>query len=422
MKASCAPRKAPPRCSERLASSGRFAGVLLLAPLLVLLASSDACGDPPRFVTMKPKADPASSYSPGFVTVTPQGNTTSGYPPGHRILYECRLGFQPVTPGQVLALVCQENKTWSSLQEGCKRKQCSNLADPTNGQVIFVNGSMEFGSQAHYVCNQGYYLIGTSISHCGISGDGVDWSDHPPTCEKVLCKPPKEIPNGKYTNSHKDIFEYNEVVTYSCDPSNGPDEYSLIGESRLICVGNDEWSSQPPQCKVVKCEYPAVENGTIVSGHGHKFYYKATVVFKCNEGFNLHGNNIVVCGENSTWEPELPKCIKVSIPPSTHPPIPSTHPPVPSTHPPVPSVSVSTRSTQQPMPSASGHPSPTDATPPNDAEGLGAGFIVLIVIALLVGIGVLLCLYFCLYRQKKKGTYLTGESHRQDILFLSEKR
>ncbi|XP_017916288.1 PREDICTED: membrane cofactor protein isoform X7 [Capra hircus] len=376
MKASCAPRKAPPRCSERLAS-GRSVGVLLLAPLLLLPTSSDACDDPPRFVTMKPKADPASSYSPGFVTVkpqgdttsgyrpgfvtvTPQGNTTSGYPPGYRILYECRPGFQPVTPGQVLAIVCQGDYTWSSLQEGCKRKQCSNLADPINGQVIFVNGSVEFGSQAHYVCNQGYYLIGTSISHCDISGNDVGWTDYPPTCEKILCKPPEEIPNGKYTNSHKDVFEYSEVVTYSCDPSSGPDEYSLIGESRLTCVGNDEWSSQPPQCKVVKCEYPAVENGMIVSGFGPKHYYKATVVFKCNDGFNLHGDSIVVCGENSTWEPELPKCIK-------------------------------------------GHPSPTDATPPNDAEGLGAGFIVLIVIALLVGIGLLLCLYFCLCRQKKKG-------------------
>ncbi|KAM7234769.1 hypothetical protein CapIbe_013589 [Capra ibex] len=412
MKASCAPRKAPPRCSERLAASGRFVGVLLLAPLLLLPTSSDACGDPPRFVTMKPQADPASSYRPQVVTVKPQGDTTSGYRPGDRILYECRLGFQPVTPGQVLAIVCQDDYTWSSLQEGCKGKQCSNLADPINGQVIFVNGSVEFGSQAHYVCNQGYYLIGTSISHCDISGNDVGWSDYPPTCEKILCKPPEEIPNGKYTNSHKDVFEYSEVVTYSCDPSNGPDEYSLIGESRLTCVGNDEWSSQPPQCKVVKCEYPAIENGMIVSGFGQKHYYKATVVFKCNDGFNLHGDSIVVCGENSTWEPELPKCIKVSIPPSTHPPIPSTHPPVPS-------VSASTRSTQQPMPSASdskptsptmtpglthpGHPSPTDATPPNDAEGLGAGFIVLIVIALLVGIGLLLCLYFCLCRQKKKG-------------------
>lgn len=40
MKASCAPRKAPPRCSERLASSGRSVGVLLLAPLLLLPMSS----------------------------------------------------------------------------------------------------------------------------------------------------------------------------------------------------------------------------------------------------------------------------------------------------------------------------------------------------------------------------------------------
>ncbi|XP_010835156.1 PREDICTED: membrane cofactor protein isoform X9 [Bison bison bison] len=323
----------------------------------------DACDDPPRFVSMKP-----------------QGTLKPSYSPGEQILHECRPGFQPITPGQVLALVCQDNNTWSSLQEGCKRRRCPNLADPTNGQVILVNGSTEFGSEVHYVCNNGYYLLGTSISYCEVSGTGVNWSDNPPTCEKILCQPPPEIQNGKYTNSHKDVFEYNEVVTYSCDPSNGPDGYSLVGESKLTCIGNGEWSSQPPQCKVVKCVYPAIEHGTIVSGFGPKYYYKATVVLKCNEGFNLYGNSVVVCGENSTWEPELPKCIK-------------------------------------------GHPPhPTDASPPNGAEGLGAGYIVLVIVAVLIGVGLLLCLYCCFCRQRKKGIYVTGESHRQDILFLSEKR
>uniref|UniRef100_A0A8B9X4D5 Membrane cofactor protein n=1 Tax=Bos mutus grunniens TaxID=30521 RepID=A0A8B9X4D5_BOSMU len=334
------------------ASSGRFAWVLLLAPLLLLPTSSDACGDPPRFVSMKP-----------------QGTLKPSYSPGEQILYECRLGFQPITPGQVLALVCQDDNTWSSLQEGCKRRRCPTLADPTNGQVILVNGSTEFGSEVHYVCNNGYYLLGTRISYCEVSGTGVNWSDNPPTREKILCQPPPEIQNGKYTNSHKEVFEYNEVVTYSCDPSNGPDEYSLVGESKLTCIGNGEWSSQPPQCKVVKCVYPAIEHGTIVSGFGPKYYYKVTVVLKCNEGFNLHGNSVVVCGENSTWEPELPKCIK-------------------------------------------GHPPrPTDASPPNGAEGLGAGYIVLVIVALLA-------LDYCsactaVFADKgRKGKQNVADSHR----------
>ena len=61
---------------------------------------------------------------------------------------------------------------------------------------------------------------------------------------------------------------------------------------------------------VVKCPYPVVPNGEIVSGFGSKFYYKAEVVFKCNAGFTLHGRDTIVCGANSTWEPEMPQCIK----------------------------------------------------------------------------------------------------------------
>ena len=61
---------------------------------------------------------------------------------------------------------------------------------------------------------------------------------------------------------------------------------------------------------VVRCVYPIDEHGMILSGFGPKYYYKATFVFKCDEGFNLHGNSTVVCGVNSTWEPQLPKCSK----------------------------------------------------------------------------------------------------------------
>ena len=68
---------------------------------------------------------------------------------------------------------------------------------------------------------------------------------------------------------------------------------------------------------VVKCDYPVVKHGSIVSGFRGKYYYNVEVVFQCHDGFYLHGSSTVVCGANGTWEPELPKCttkgMKVSV-------------------------------------------------------------------------------------------------------------
>ncbi|XP_039732395.1 membrane cofactor protein-like isoform X2 [Pteropus medius] len=188
------------------------------------------------------------------------------------------------------------------------KKSCPQLEEPLNGQIIYVNRTFQFGSQAHYVCNEGFILRGTKILYCELSGSNVDWSDNPPECEKIICRAPPNIANGKYTNSDKPIFDYNEVVTYSCNPSMGQDKYSLVGESKLTCRGL--WSSDPPECKVVKCQDPVVENGRLVSGFGRKYYYKDEVAFECNQGSHLKGNNTIFCGANSVWEPEMPECTK----------------------------------------------------------------------------------------------------------------
>ncbi|XP_032949319.1 LOW QUALITY PROTEIN: membrane cofactor protein-like [Rhinolophus ferrumequinum] len=232
MTASCAPRKAPPPRPASPFSSWSFVGILLVVQVLLLPTSSDACGDPPRFGSMMLKGLPKTVYLPG-----------------DRIIFKCRLGYKPVVPPLTTSTVCQPDNTWAPFQEVCTRKLCPQLGEPQNGQIIYINGTFEFGPQAYYVCNEGYYLIGTKIIYCELSGDTVDWSDSPTQCEKVLCQPPGKISNRKYTNNHKDTFEYNEVVTYSCNPSNGPDEYSLVGESKLICSGHNTWSSDPTECK-----------------------------------------------------------------------------------------------------------------------------------------------------------------------------
>uniref|UniRef100_A0A8D1I0L0 Sushi domain-containing protein n=1 Tax=Sus scrofa TaxID=9823 RepID=A0A8D1I0L0_PIG len=238
-----------------------------------------------------------------------QGALQLTYRPGDRAQYECRLGFHPMVPALPTTSVCQDNNTWSPLQEACRRKSCPNLGDPVNGLVNYINGSRLFGSHAQYECNEGFSLIGANILHCEISGNGVAWSDLPPICERIFCGTPANITNGHFT-VYKEQYEYNELVTYRCDPSDESDEYSLIGDPLLLCVGHDRWSSDPPECKVVKCNYPVIRNGAMISGYRIKYYYKAEVVFECNEGFILLGNNTIVCGANSTWEPEIPSCIE----------------------------------------------------------------------------------------------------------------
>ncbi|XP_044904821.1 membrane cofactor protein isoform X5 [Felis catus] len=188
----------------------------------------DACGEPPKFETMKLKGKPKKYYEVG-----------------EKIYYECLPGRITVFP--VMAY-CEQNHSWFPLQEACMKKECDRLS-LQHGEVVAPNKTFSFDHEAHFYCDEGYYLVGQQVIVCNLRGNDVYWSDNPPQCKKIYCQPPAKINNGKYSNSHRTIFEYNELITYSCNPSQGSDEFSLVGDSKLICVGNNKWSSDPPQCK-----------------------------------------------------------------------------------------------------------------------------------------------------------------------------
>ena len=65
----------------------------------------DACGDPPRFETMRLQGVPKPRYCPG-----------------ERIQYDCRLGFRPIIPLRSRSAVCEDDNTWSALEEACTSK------------------------------------------------------------------------------------------------------------------------------------------------------------------------------------------------------------------------------------------------------------------------------------------------------------
>ncbi|KAM5307294.1 LOW QUALITY PROTEIN: membrane cofactor protein-like [Glossophaga mutica] len=260
------------------------------------------------------------------------------------VFYDCKPGYyyKLFSPYNTF---CESNGTWYPL-EACYKKSCPTPKVPNGGATDSQIG-FEFDKEAHFYCDDG-----------------------------ILCQSPGKVENGKHTNSWRNVFEFNELVTYSCDPSNGPDEYSLVGESKLICSGPGKWSSDPPQCKVVKCDYPVLKHGRPKLLKKNFFSYQDEILFQCLEGFYLNGSNPVFCGGTNTWEPEMPMCIKGFKP--IHP----TKPPV-SRYP--------------------GYPNPRELPPIEEIVELDPGVIALIIFTILVAIAIICtCLYKFLRREKDK--------------------
>ncbi|KAF6074137.1 CD46 molecule [Phyllostomus discolor] len=368
MTASCGSRRIPARRPKSSFSCWSFVGILLVVLVALLPTPTDACGAPLRYDSMML-----------------QGGSKDVYQAGDSVQYKCRPGYMRILPGLPVSSACQSDNTWEPLQEACTRKPCPQLPDPINGQV---NGSFEYGSKIHYTCNEGYHLVGKATLYCQLSEDTVGWDADPPQCEKNLCQPPKQIENG-ITNTQKESYEYNEVVIYSCVSN----IYSLIGESRLICSERNEWSSDPPECKVVRCTSPVPKNGQLLSGHKTLFSYQDKVLLGCKEGFHLQGSKTVVCGANSEWEPQPPQCIIGPVtsarPPSTSHPGPA---PGPSTH----------------RPSTL---SPTHSPPEG---GLGTGGIAAIVISVVAAI-VIIGAGLLYHHKKKKGKTDVNAEYRQAL-------
>ncbi|KGL83814.1 Complement receptor type 1, partial [Tinamus guttatus] len=215
--------------------------------------------------------------------------------------YQCRPGYTPAS-GKHLYTVCQ-NSTWAWDSNFCIGKNCGPPEIP-NGKID-ENANFLFGGIVHFSCNTGYRLIGDETAQCILDGTDVVWSQIP-HCEIIPCEPPPAIANGQFT-ADEGSFTFGSTVTYSCHQN-----FTLIGEPTIYCTSDDnlngKWSGPAPECKVVRCQNPEVENGEKVSGFGPVYTYKDAVTFQCKSGFLLNGSSVVICEANSTWQPPLPLC------------------------------------------------------------------------------------------------------------------
>ncbi|NXG53046.1 C4BPA protein, partial [Psilopogon haemacephalus] len=240
-------------------------------------------------------------------------NTMKSFPVGTSVSYICRPGYTKI-PGKLSSQTCGKDLKWSPVELFCTEKKCSHPGELQHGFIHVTD--LTFGSKANFTCEEGFRLLGTTEITCVIVGEGVGWNKDLPFCERIPCEPPPEIANGRHTEA--DDYVYQTSVTYTCnDVPRGSDPFSLIGSPTLVCTFdkttlNGIWSESPPECKVVKCPNPRVENGFKTSGLGFSYTYKDSVVFECNPGYFMVGSNIITCTENNIWHPAIPTCTKVT--------------------------------------------------------------------------------------------------------------
>ncbi|NWR45871.1 C4BPA protein, partial [Regulus satrapa] len=234
------------------------------------------------------------------------------FPPGTQISFTCRPGYVRL-PGKSLTWTCGDDLEWSPKGVFCTARKCQYPGDLENGYVDATD--LTFGSKVTFSCKEGYRLVGNEEISCNIKDGGVGWSGALPHCENIPCEPPPKIDNGDY--EERASYVYQSSVTYRCrEVPKGSDPFSLIGPDTIYCTSdahsNGVWSGPPPECRVVKCENPRVENGRKTSGFGSSYSYKDSVVFECDQGYFLVGAEVITCEENSAWVPPKPTCEKIT--------------------------------------------------------------------------------------------------------------
>lgn len=175
--------------------------------------------------------------------------------------------------------------------------------------------------EATYSCEIGYNLrVGNQIYDsmmikCMKQGK---WnSNYNFKCIKVVCGFPRYFPRGKI---HGNSYLYGDEIYYTCNEG-----YQLRGNPHRVCNSNRNWSGRPPICIGITCKSPlAPEHGDIeyiIEEHERDdvsiLQVGQQLEFKCDSGYRLVGERILMCMKSGEWNHQIPLCQSIGCPPPT---------------------------------------------------------------------------------------------------------
>ncbi|XP_036008021.1 complement decay-accelerating factor, GPI-anchored [Fundulus heteroclitus] len=155
------------------------------------------------------------------------------FPEGSKVLLECARGYEKASGSGTID--CVDNK-WTEPDLNCKKMDCGQ-PKPEPHMSFNTSGGTVFGSRIKVICEEGYWILGTSFKHCYATG----WFGKA-TCQIFTCPKPAEVKNGKNSWIADTEPEYGQVINFTCNEG-----YVLSGSKNITC-GKTKYDSPPPQC------------------------------------------------------------------------------------------------------------------------------------------------------------------------------
>ena len=82
--------------------------------------------------------------------------------------------------------------------------------------------------------------------------------------------------------------------------------FDLHGDNNRTCTENSSFSTPEPVCRPVECPVlPKLSNGSTI-GSDHTF--NNSVTFSCDRRFRLEGNSSITCQASGNWSADVPIC------------------------------------------------------------------------------------------------------------------
>ncbi|XP_013766562.1 P-selectin [Pundamilia nyererei] len=167
------------------------------------------------------------------------------------------------------------------------------------GAVCYTASCKHESCSAHADCVES---IGSHICKCHPGFRGL-------RCEEAItCKPFPHPDQGSLRCSNPYGSNHlNSSCHFLCEVG-----FRLIGAPQLICQANGLWNHPVPLCQVAQCpnlKYTNFSASSMNCSHPiAAFSYNSTCEFSCDEGYELIGQNQIICDRTGQWTATVPVC------------------------------------------------------------------------------------------------------------------